>query len=149
MPGFFKDGAAWIQWQSRDQKKLRLFESNKQGVLRQILEEIDDAWVEYMTVLDDATAELRESTDWYWPHVRAALVKNGIDPIHTRVAQCFQDDSSMDYMVLATVDSAFDTDIDLDHPSKLRLHRIVAGEPHAWLDHIGRAQAALRAEHFG
>jgi dipeptidyl-peptidase-4 len=44
--GFFKDGAAWIQWQSRDQKRLRLFESNRQGVLRPILEENDDAWVD-------------------------------------------------------------------------------------------------------
>ena len=44
--GFFKDGAPWIQWQSRDQKRLRLFESNRQGVLRQIIEETDDAWVE-------------------------------------------------------------------------------------------------------
>jgi len=44
--GFFPDGRAWIEWQSRDQKRLALMESNEQGVLHTIVEETDDAWVE-------------------------------------------------------------------------------------------------------
>lgn len=44
--GFFPDGAPWIQWQSRDQTVLQLFEGNAQGKLRLILEEKDPQWVE-------------------------------------------------------------------------------------------------------
>ncbi|MBI1945163.1 MAG: S9 family peptidase [Deltaproteobacteria bacterium] len=44
--GFFPDGALWIEWQSRDQTVLKLFEGNARGVLRQILEETDPQWVE-------------------------------------------------------------------------------------------------------
>ncbi|TNF29152.1 MAG: S9 family peptidase [Deltaproteobacteria bacterium] len=44
--GFFGDGAAWVQWQSRDQKRLVLYEADAKGQLRTILEDTDDAWVE-------------------------------------------------------------------------------------------------------
>lgn len=44
--GFLPDGAPWIQWQSRDQTVLKLFEGNAKGELRLILEEKDATWVE-------------------------------------------------------------------------------------------------------
>ena len=44
--GFFPDNSAWIQWQTRDQKKLVLAEVQARGRLREILVETDDAWVE-------------------------------------------------------------------------------------------------------
>ena len=48
--GFFADGAAWIQWQSRDQRRLVLFEADARGALRRILGDEDAAWV---TLHDD------------------------------------------------------------------------------------------------
>lgn len=62
--GFFDDGAAWLQWQSRDQKVLRLFESNRQGVLRQILQEQDQAWVELHDDLRDLSAVQKGKLLW-------------------------------------------------------------------------------------
>jgi len=44
--GFFSDGTPWVQWQSRDQRRLVLFEAAAGGALREILAETDDAWVE-------------------------------------------------------------------------------------------------------
>ncbi len=44
--GFFRDGTPWLQWQSRDQKRLVLYEADRRGALRQVLEERDEAWVE-------------------------------------------------------------------------------------------------------
>jgi len=43
--GFFEDGVPWVQWQSRDQKRLVLLEAGARGRLRTILEERDAAWV--------------------------------------------------------------------------------------------------------
>jgi dipeptidyl-peptidase 4 len=53
--GFFADGTPWIQWQSRDQKTLRLYAVSKAGVLSQILEDKDEAWVELHDDLRDAS----------------------------------------------------------------------------------------------
>lgn len=44
--GFFPDGEPLIEWQSRDQTVLKLFEGDAKGNLRQILEEHDPTWVE-------------------------------------------------------------------------------------------------------
>lgn len=44
--GFFPDGRPWIQWQSRDQTRLVLYEADARGALRKIHEETDAAWVE-------------------------------------------------------------------------------------------------------
>jgi len=45
--GFFDDGRPWVQWQSRDQKRLVLYElQDKAGLMRQLLEDTDPAWVE-------------------------------------------------------------------------------------------------------
>lgn len=44
--GFLADGTPWLQWQSRDQRRLVLFEADARGALRQLLEETDPAWVE-------------------------------------------------------------------------------------------------------
>jgi dipeptidyl-peptidase 4 len=62
--GFFQDGAAWIQWQSRDQKKLRLFEANASGVLRPVLEETDAAWVDLHDDLEDLHTVLPGKLLW-------------------------------------------------------------------------------------
>jgi dipeptidyl-peptidase-4 len=48
--GFFADGVPWIQWQSRDQRRLTLFEADARGALRPLVEEQDAAWV---TLHDD------------------------------------------------------------------------------------------------
>ena len=44
--GFFPDGAPWLVWQPRDQRRLVLFEADARGALRPILEDADPAWVE-------------------------------------------------------------------------------------------------------
>lgn len=62
--GFFQDGAAWIQWQSRNQQRLRLFESNAAGVLRPILEESDAAWVDLHDDLEDLDRVLPGKLLW-------------------------------------------------------------------------------------
>jgi len=65
--GFFDDGAPWLQWQSRDQKTLKLFESNPQGLLRQILEETDASWVE----LHDDLKPLSDNKRFLWSTERS------------------------------------------------------------------------------
>lgn len=62
--GFFQDGAAWIQWQSRDQRRLKLFEANASGVLRPILEETDAAWVDLHDDLEDLERALPGKLLW-------------------------------------------------------------------------------------
>jgi dipeptidyl-peptidase-4 len=62
--GFFQDGAAWIQWQSRDQRRLKLFEANASGVLRSILEETDAAWVDLHDDLEDLHTVLPGKLLW-------------------------------------------------------------------------------------
>lgn len=44
--GFFPDGVPWLQWQSRDQTRLVVFEASESGALRSVLEERDATWVE-------------------------------------------------------------------------------------------------------
>ncbi|MFO0744303.1 MAG: alpha/beta fold hydrolase [Myxococcota bacterium] len=44
--GFFADGAAWVEWQSRDQRRLVLLEADARGGMRPVLEEDDAAWVD-------------------------------------------------------------------------------------------------------
>lgn len=60
--GFFPDGAPWIQWQSRDQTRLQLFESSAAGKLRLILEEKDPQWVE----LHDDLVPLKDPKRFLW-----------------------------------------------------------------------------------
>jgi dipeptidyl-peptidase 4 len=60
--GFFPDGRPWLQWQSRDQRRLKLFEANPQGLLRPILEETDEAWVE----LHDDLFPLADGKRFLW-----------------------------------------------------------------------------------
>ncbi|MCC7074161.1 MAG: S9 family peptidase [Deltaproteobacteria bacterium] len=60
--GFFSDGAPWIQWQSRDQTLLQLFEGDAQGKLRLILEEKDPQWVE----LHDDLFPLKDGKRFLW-----------------------------------------------------------------------------------
>lgn len=60
--GFFPDGAPWIQWQSRDQTLLQLFEGNAQGKLRLILEENDPTWVD----LHDDLTPLKDNRRLLW-----------------------------------------------------------------------------------
>jgi dipeptidyl-peptidase-4 len=60
--GFFGDGKAWVQWLSRDQKRLVLFESNASGVLRKVVEETDDTWVE----LHDDLASTKDPQKLLW-----------------------------------------------------------------------------------
>lgn len=62
--GFFQDGRAWVQWQSRDQKRLRLFEANAAGVLRPILEETDAAWVDLHDDLEDLDKQMPGKLLW-------------------------------------------------------------------------------------
>ncbi len=65
--GFFKDGAPWLQWQSRDQTVLQLFEGNAQGKLRLILEENDPQWVE----LHDDLFPLKDGARFLWSTERS------------------------------------------------------------------------------
>lgn len=63
--GFFPDGRPWVQWQSRDQRRLALFEladGKKPGALRQIFEENDEAWVE----LHDDLVPLADGQRFLW-----------------------------------------------------------------------------------
>ena len=65
--GFFPDGAPWIEWQSRDQTVLKLFEGDLRGALRQILEETDPTWVE----LHDDLKPLRDNRRLLWSTERS------------------------------------------------------------------------------
>jgi len=44
--GYFADGTPWIQWQSRDQRRLELLEIARDGRTRRILEDTDERWIE-------------------------------------------------------------------------------------------------------
>jgi dipeptidyl-peptidase-4 len=65
--GFFADGTAWVQWQSRDQKTLLLLEVGADGKTREILRETDAAWVE----LHDDLAALEGQRSFLWSTERS------------------------------------------------------------------------------
>lgn len=51
--GFFADGTPWIQWQSRDQRRLELLEIARDGKTRRVLEDTDERWIELHSDLYD------------------------------------------------------------------------------------------------
>ncbi len=60
--GFFPDGAPWVQWQSRDQRLLVLYEADARGALREVLREEDAAWIE----LHDDLRTLDDGATFVW-----------------------------------------------------------------------------------
>jgi dipeptidyl-peptidase-4 len=70
--GFFSDGVPWVQWQSRDQRKLVLFEGGQgfEAPLRQILEETDESWV---ALHDDLVSLSSNPQKFLWTSERSGL----------------------------------------------------------------------------
>jgi len=66
--GFFADGTAWVQWQSRDQRQVRVLEAvGTTGTMREVLRETDAAWVE----LHDDLRSLGDGQSFIWSSERS------------------------------------------------------------------------------
>jgi dipeptidyl-peptidase-4 len=71
--GFFADGSPWVQWQSRDQRRLVVFEGQTgplSGAMKPVLTEEDPAWV---TLHDDLVPLSARPELFVWSSERSGL----------------------------------------------------------------------------